>query len=119
MQQCVTLSAAEAELVAGLECATYMIYVMRLLESIGLNVHKQMLHKMDCKGTVDFANSFLLNGRTRHIEVRMYYLRRLNENKTLRTIWIPGDENPADMFTKNLGGIKFEKHAKNFVHDQF
>ena len=40
MQSCVTLLVTEAELVSTTQCAQDMLYVMRMLESMGLKVKK-------------------------------------------------------------------------------
>jgi hypothetical protein len=39
----------------------------------------------------------------------------LKEQNLVRTIWIPGDTNSTDMYTKNLAGPLFEKHARTYV----
>ena len=49
------------------------------------------------------------------METRMFFLRELKEAGILKIVWVKGDNNPADMFTKNLGGPAFNKHAKTFI----
>ena len=49
------------------------------------------------------------------METRMFFLRDLKEAGIIETKWIKGTENPADMFTKNLGGADYNKCAKTFV----
>ena len=44
-----------------------MLYVYRLLESIGLSVELPMLLEIDNKGAVDLANNWSMGGRTRHV----------------------------------------------------
>ena len=56
-QKLVCLSVAEAELAAGVTCSQGILYVMRVLESIGLKVKKLMLLEMENKGVVDLANN--------------------------------------------------------------
>jgi hypothetical protein len=73
MQGCVTLSVTEAELVSGCDCTQDMLYVMRLLESIGLKVKKPMVLWMDNKGAVDLANSWTIAGRTRHVATKVTF----------------------------------------------
>jgi len=58
-----------------------------------------------------------VGGRTRHITVRTNFLRELKEQGLLRVEWIPAEENSSDMFTKNLQGPLFEKHASVYVSD--
>jgi hypothetical protein len=110
-QGSVTLSAAEAELAAGMACVQTMLYVMRILKSMGLKVKKPMILEIDNKGAVDLANNWSVGGRTRHVEVRQYFLQELKEAGIVLTTWVAGTEMPADLFTKNLPRPLFEKHT--------
>jgi hypothetical protein len=87
---------------------------MRVLESIGLKVQKPMILQIDNKGAVDLANNWSIGGRTRHIEVRQYFLRDLKMEGTILTKWLSGSEMSSDLFTKNLARPLFEQHTKTF-----
>jgi hypothetical protein len=65
---------------------------------------------MDNKGAVDLANNYSVGGRTRHIEVRFFLLRELKEQGLLVIRHVPGDQNDADIFIKNVTAAVFEKH---------
>ncbi len=71
-----------------------------------------MVLQMKNKGAVDLINSFSIGGRTCHIDVRQCFLRELKEAKIMVVTWIPGTENEADMFTKNLDGPAFKGYAE-------
>ena len=116
-QKSVTLSTAEAELVAATSCAQEMLFVMRLMESVGLKVKKPMELFVDNKGAVDLANNWSIGGRTRHMEVRQYFLRDLKDEGLILTKWMSGDDMSSDLFTKNLPGPLFAKHAKVYCKD--
>jgi hypothetical protein len=58
MQQCVTLSVTEAELVSATTCAQDMLFVMRLLESVGLKVKKTMILEVVNKGAKDLIENW-------------------------------------------------------------
>jgi len=107
MQDCTTLSVTEAELVAATACAQDILFAMRLMESIGLSVKKPMVLTVDKKGAKDLANNWSVGGRTRHIEVRYYFLRELKEAGLVQTVWQHGTNNCADLFTNNLDGAAF------------
>jgi hypothetical protein len=64
MQKCVTLSVTEAELVSATPCAQDMIFVMRLLESIGLKVKKPMVLEVNNEGVKDLTENWSAGGRT-------------------------------------------------------
>jgi hypothetical protein len=112
-QRSVPLLTAEAELSAATACVPHeMLYVMRILESIGLRVKKPMMLEIDNRGAVDLVNNWSVGGRTRHVEVRQYLLRELKEQNVVLTMWVPGTKMSSDLFTKNLERPLFEKHAK-------
>jgi hypothetical protein len=115
MMQTIALSVTEAELSAATSCAQDMIFVMHLLTSMELTVKKPMRLYVDNKGAVDLANNWSVGGRTRHIEVRQYFLRELKEDGICEVIWISGENMPSDTLTKNLSRQPFERHNKRFV----
>ena len=45
------------------------------------------------------------------MDVRQNFLRKLKENGILLVKWIPGPTNDADLHTKNLAAVDFEKHV--------
>ena len=46
-----------------------------------------------------------------------WFLRDLKEEGIIEVQWIAGDSNSADLFTKNLEGPLFEKHARVYCGD--
>ena len=42
-------------------------------------------------------------------------MRELKEKGILEVKWLPGKDNPSDMFTKNLDKKTFEKHAETYL----
>jgi hypothetical protein len=104
MQGHVTLSVTEAELAAATVCSQDMLFAMRVLESIGLTVKKPMTLEVDNKGAKDLTHNWSVGGRTRHVNVKEWFLRGLKEEGIVEVRWIPGDDNSADLFTKNLAG---------------
>jgi hypothetical protein len=74
MMPIIALSVTKAELYAAVLCAQDMLFIMRLLFSLGLDVQLPMILEVDNKGAVDFINGLSVSGRTRHIEVKQYFL---------------------------------------------
>ena len=115
MQKVVALSVAEAETIAGVQCAQDMMYIKRVLEGMGLQVELPMILSINNSGAVDQSNNWISGGRTRHMETRIFLLRKLKEAGVLLIKWLKGSENPVDMFTNNSSGSAFEKCAWTFV----
>ena len=118
MQKTVALSVTEAELMAAVSCAQDMLYAKRILESMGLKVALPMKLEIDNKGAVDLINNWSVGGRTRHVETRQLFLRGLKEQGIFQITWVSGDDNEADLFTKNLPGPLFNKHRVMFNGEQ-
>jgi hypothetical protein len=114
-QRNTTLSVTEAELVAGTDCAQDMLYVKKILESMGLKVKLPMILKIDNKGFVDFTKSWTTAGRMRHIDCRYYFLRELREAGIIVVEWIDTTRNTSDLFTKNTDKETFMKHSSTLI----
>jgi Reverse transcriptase (RNA-dependent DNA polymerase) len=105
----------EAELAAATSCAQSVLHHYRLLVSLGFAVQLPMILEVDNKGAKDLSNNWSVGGRLRHIDVRQFFLRDLKEDSRIVLKWILTDDNTSDVFTKNLHGPAFEKHAKALV----
>src|SRR5688572_28906430 len=95
----VALSVTKAELFAAILCVQDMMFIMRLLNSMKLKVKLPMILYMDNKGAKDFCNSWSVDGRSRHIEVKQYFLQKLKEAGVVNVMWKSGAEMTSDMFT--------------------
>jgi len=105
-QKFVTLSVTESTSAAGVMIAQDMLYVYHILFLLGLKVKLQMKLEMDNRGAVDLANNWSVGGRTRHVDVRIFFLRELKDAGLLIIGFIPGDLN-NDIFMKNTIGPIF------------
>ena len=117
MQKTVALSVTEAETITGVQCAQDMLYVKRVIKGLGLKVKFSMILHINNSDAVDLANNWSAGGRTCHMDTRMFFLRELKEAGIMKIQWVRGNENPVDMFTKNLSGPDFEKCARTFIGD--
>jgi hypothetical protein len=86
MQLYSDLLVTESELGSATEVAQDMLFVMQILELMGLRVKKPMLLYIDNKGTKDLANNWSVGGRTRHVEVWMYFLRELKAHDLIHCV---------------------------------
>ena len=73
-----------------------------------------MILKVDNKGAVDLFNGWGVAGRTRHIAVRLNFMRELKEAGILEVVWCSTEDNTSDIHTKNLATGPFNKHTKTY-----
>ena len=111
-QKTMALSSCKAELNAAVLCVQDMMYQRNMLESIRLKVKLPMILEIDNKGAVNHVNSFSVRCPTWHIDIKQCFLRELKEAKVLVMKWIPGLENEAAIFTRNLDGPLFKCYAE-------
>ena len=76
-----------------------------------------MLVQVDNKGAIDLANGWSVSGNTKHMEVRIMFMRELKEEGIIKVQWIPTNENEADIFTKNVDSKIFKKRVSKFCGD--
>ncbi len=58
-----------------------------------------------------------MGGRTKHVEVKQYFVRDLKDAGIIKVKGRAGEEMTADVLTKNLPIRLFEKHAETFCGD--
>jgi hypothetical protein len=114
-QKTVSLSVTESEQNAGVMVAQDMLYLLRTMQELELKVELPMILEMDNKGAVYLANNMSVGGRTRHVDVKSHFLRELKDQGLLVVRHANGEENDADIFTKNTSVRVFEKHLPKFV----
>ena len=117
MQKVVCLSTTEAEVIAMVMCVQEMMYIDKVVTSMGLKIKKPMMVHCDNKGAVDLVNGWAVGGGTKHIDIRLAFLRELKKANVIRVNWIPSGKNTSDLHTKNLDKTSFEEHARVHVGD--
>jgi hypothetical protein len=119
MQECVTLSVTEAELVAATIWVQDMIYVKNVLSLIGLDVKLPMRVMVGNRGTKDIVNNWRVGGRTRHVEVHFHFLRELKDKGEIDVKWMSLEMNCADFLTKKLPAVSYVRHADTLCEGLF
>jgi hypothetical protein len=114
-QKSVSLSVTESEQNAGVMVAQDMLYLLRTMQALDLKVELPMALEIDNKGAVYLANNMSVGGRTRHVDVKSHFLRELKDKGLIVVRYISGDDNDADIFTKNTSVKVFERHLPKFV----
>jgi len=102
LQKSVALSTTEAEYMANSEAAKEMIWLKRFLEELGKKQGDCELFS-DSQSAIYLAKNPVFHARSKHIQLRYHFIRKLIEDETLSLKKIRGSKNPADMLTKAVG----------------
>lgn len=138
LQSTVSDSTTEAEYKALSEGAKEAVHLRRLLLEIATHkvlpvpislsntsIHANLalahspteldLHlHCDNQGSIKLAKNPIFHARTKHIEGKHHFIRERVLEGEITLSYINTNENPADLLTKPLSRIKFEKH-QNFI----
>ena len=107
-QKTIALSSTEAEYMALSDCSRQVVWIITLLNEIGYDLEPIPIYG-DNQGSIFMASNPITERRSKHIDIRYHYIREVIEKGLVKVRFIDGSDNPADLFTKNLGWVKFEK----------
>jgi Reverse transcriptase (RNA-dependent DNA polymerase) len=107
-QKTVALSSTEAEYMSLSDTSRQLVWVKNLLIKLGIQLSPIPLYG-DNQGSIFLASNPVQEKRIKHIDLCYHYIRDVVHLKQVELFFIEGAENPANMFTKNLGCIKFLK----------
>ncbi|CAI7898427.1 unnamed protein product, partial [Closterium sp. NIES-54] len=100
----VSLSSCEAELYAGTMAAQEARWLTFLLQELGFPQSAPTLW-CDNQSTIHISQDPVYHTRTKHIELRHFFIRNLVQQEQLKVEYVASDCNLADLFTKPLGKV--------------
>jgi hypothetical protein len=83
-----------------------LVWIKALLSELGINLGPIPLCR-DNQGSIFMASNPVQERRIKHIDIRFHYVHEVVQQRKVKLFFINSVENPADMFTKNLGCTKF------------
>ena len=107
-QQTIALSSTEAEYMALSDCSHQVVWMHTLLRELGYNL-KPIPICSDNQRLIFISSNPVTEKRSKHIDIQYHYVREVIARKLAEDYFIDGDNNPADLLTKNLGIVKFQK----------
>ncbi|RVW53628.1 Retrovirus-related Pol polyprotein from transposon TNT 1-94 [Vitis vinifera] len=114
LQPTVALSTTEAEYMSLTEGVKEGMWLNGFLGSLGLNLYKPVIY-CDSQSALCLAKNPVYHERTKHINVRLNFIRDVIEEKLFSIEKVATEVNPADMLTKPITTEKF-KHSLDLVN---
>ena len=108
-QQTVAKSSTEAEYVALSIATQEAIWLRRLLSDLLVDMSSPTEMMEDNRGAIELSKNPKNHGRTKHIDVSYHFTRERIATKEITVKYVPSTENLADMMTKPLPRVLFEK----------
>ena len=112
LQRTIALSSTEAEYMTLSDCCKQVVWVQSLLNELGFKVTKTPIIG-DNQGSLFLASNPVAEKRTKHIDIRYHHIRQRVDDGEVELLHAGTDDQIADILTKNLSHIKFNKHREN------
>jgi transposase InsO family protein len=108
-QSSVALSTTESELMAACEAAKEIVWLSRLYGEITTVVLQPPSLFVDNQSAIKLIRNPVFHHRTKHIEVRHFFIREQLEEGKLSVMHVDGTNQLADILTKPLPRERFER----------
>lgn len=117
-EKCISLSTMEAEFVAMTEVSKELLWFDRILAECFdkkiVSGYKNISNLLsDNQAAIDFVKSPIENCRSRHIDVKLFFIRDLVFENKFTLKFVRSKENLADVFTKPLTKHDLRKFLDN------
>jgi hypothetical protein len=110
-QTTVAHSSTEAEYMALSDCSCQVSWIRNIFLELGMRLGPIPIYA-DNQGSIFIGSNPVQEIRTKHIDVKYHYVRECIAVKKIVLYHVPTQDNTADIFTKNLGRLKFEKFKR-------
>jgi hypothetical protein len=112
-----TKSSTEAELVGVDDAMSSIVWTRNFLQAQGYNVTDNIVYQDNQSAMLLEKNGQASSGkRTRHIDIRYFFIKDRIANNELRIEYCPTDDMLSDILTKPLQGAKFRKFRDNILN---
>jgi hypothetical protein len=112
-QRTVSTSSTESEYYALANTMKEAIWLKLFLTLTHLYTQPSIPLLCDNQSTRAIASTDAISSRTKHIDVRYHFIREHVTNGSFPIHWIPTSDMVADVFTKPLPSILFQRHRDN------
>ena len=107
-QKTITLSSTEAKYMSLSDICRQLLWVKSLMSELGIELSPIPLFR-DNQGTIFLTSNSVQEKCIKYINLHYHFIYDVVQSKQVELFFIEGANNPADLFTKNLGCIKFLK----------
>jgi hypothetical protein len=114
-QKSVSLSSTEAEWYACSEAVKEIMFAAQLLESLKIKVKYPLKVRVDNIGAIYMTEKESVSNSTKHISTRTYFVKEFVRDGVVEIVFVKGEKNISDLFTKNVNGVIYDEHTKEFM----
>jgi hypothetical protein len=93
------------------DCSCQVSYIRTIFLELGMHLGPIPIYAVN-QGSIFIRSNPVQKIQTKHIDVKYHYVRECIADKKIVLYHVPTEDNTADIFTKNLGRLKFKKFKK-------
>ena len=103
-QGCVSRSTMESKYIGLFNCACQFDWFSSLLQQLGYPLPNKQFILCDNQSAIHIANGAIMDfKRSRYMNVKYHWVcNQVKENDVLQVVYVPSEENTADIMTKRL-----------------
>jgi len=110
-QASISLSTAEVEFIDAGSCCTQLLWMKKLLCDYSFTQDTMVIH-CDNTSAINISKNPVQHSRAKHIDIRHHFICDLLESREVALMFIPTENQLADILTKPLDGSRFESRRK-------
>jgi hypothetical protein len=114
-QRIVAQSTCEAEFIALSEAIKELLWFLKMLKELRFEMERKPRIFVDNQSAIALTKNPVAHNRTKHIDIRYFFIRHHIENGEFDIIYVPSGKNIADIFTKCVSQQIFARHLKKLI----
>ena len=90
------------------DCSQQVSWIRNIFLELGICLQPVPVYG-DNQGSIFIGSNPVQEIHTKHIDIRYHHVHECIAERKIDMFFVPSEDNTADIFTKNLGRLKFEK----------
>ena len=107
-QEVVAQSTAEAEFIAATAAVNQALWLKKLMHDLNMEQKDNTEIFVDNQAAIAISNNPVFHGKTKHFNIKLFFLREVQQNGEATLVYCKSEDQLADLFTKPLPLSKFE-----------
>ena len=112
----VSHSSCEAEIKSIVKTILAIMHIKDILIFLKLDVPETAIIYVDNKAAIELCKTLKTTHNTKHINLKINFIREKINDRTIKIIFVPSEDNVADVLTKPLSSKLFKKHTEVLMH---
>ena len=113
----IAISSTGIDLYSVLQCARDCVHLRRILELLGYEQRAPTLIAQDNNACIFLVKGSGMYAHAKHIDTRVHRVREFaaGDKPEVKLYKIAGEYQPADIFTKSLPRVAFQRHRRTLM----